>query len=495
VIKYEDNTKMNIKFSDKKKVPSGGDALILPVIKGVKLPEFRAVDRSLDGMLSDVMKKRPSLADSGGAEVVHAKGKDLPGIIMLVGLGEKDKIDNEVIRKAGGAAYSSIIGYKPKQVLLFANDLTGHKLDYITFAEGFMLRNYSFDRYKGEKEGAGIKELIIQKKPSKGDLRSTEHLAGIVDSVHMTRDLVNTPSNDLVPSSIADIARKMSGGKLKVKVLGVKEIQKLGMNAFYSVSKGSKEEPKFIIMEYSGKRGPKIAVVGKAITFDSGGISLKPSAGMEKMKYDMAGGAVVLGIIKAAGSLKLPVNLVGIIPACENLPSGSASKPGDVVKTLDGKTVEIINTDAEGRLILADAISYTKKLRPKVIINIATLTGACSVALGDEAIAMMGNDQEYMDILKEASDRTGEKVWQMPLYDEYKEYIKSEVADIKNSGGRSGSLVTAGYFLKEFAGDTPWIHLDIASTAWTDKGKPYTPKGASGVGVRLLIDMVTEVSK
>ncbi len=486
---------MNIKFSDKKKIPAGADAMILPVIKGVKLPAFRSVDRALDGMLSGVMKKRPSLSDSGGAEVVYAKGDNVPDIIILVGLGEQDKIDKEALRKAGGVAYSSLKDYKPKQVLLSVDDLTNHKLDYIPFAEGFMLCGYSFDRYKVEKNGAGIKELTILKKPSRDEISRTGHLAGIVDAVHMTRDLVNTPSNDLLPSSMADIARKMAGGKLKVKVLGVKEIRKLGMNAFYSVSKGSKEEPKFIIMEYSGKRGPKIAVVGKAITFDSGGISIKPSAGMEKMKYDMAGGAVVLGVMKAANSLKLPLTLIGIIPACENLPGGSASKPGDVVKTLDGKTVEIVNTDAEGRLILADAISYTKKLRPKVIINIATLTGACSVALGDEAIAMMGNDQGYMDILKGASDRTGEKVWQMPLYEEYKEYIKSEVADIKNSSGRSGSLVTAGYFLKEFAGDTPWVHLDIASTAWTDKGRPYAPKGASGTGVRLLIDMVTEVSK
>jgi leucyl aminopeptidase len=486
---------MNITFSDRKQLPVTADALILPVIKGAKLPEFRAIDRSLDGMLSDAIRKRPSLADSAGAEVIHVKHNDLPGIILLVGLGKAENIDNEVLRKAGGTAYGTIGDYTIRKVVLTVNDLIGHKLDYIPFAEGFMLRDYSFSRYKAKKNGDGIQELIIRKKPSRSDVKETEHLTGIVSAVHFARDLVNTPSNDLVPSSIADIAKKMAGGKLKVKIFGAKEILKMGMNAFYSVAKGSTQMPQFIVMEYTGKRGPRVAVVGKAITFDSGGISLKPSAGMEKMKYDMAGGAVVLGLMKAATSLKMSVNLVGIIPTCENLPGGSASKPGDVVKTLDGKTVEIINTDAEGRLILADAISYTKKMRPTVIINVATLTGACSVALGDEAIAMMGNDQGYIERLKEASRRTGERVWQMPLYDEYKEYIKSEVADIKNSGGRSGSLVTAGYFLKEFAGETPWVHLDIASTAWTEKGRPYIPKGASGIGVRLLIDMVTEVSK
>jgi leucyl aminopeptidase len=486
---------MNIAFSDKKQLPATADALIIPVIKGAKLPAFRDVDRTLGGMLSDAIKKRPSLTDSGGAEVVHVKQNDLPGIILLVGLGETEKIDNEGLRKAGGTAYCTISGYKLRKAVLTISDLADRKLDYIPIVEGFMLRNYSFGRYKAKKNGNGIQELVIRKKPSRNDVKATERLAGIVSAVHFARDLVNTPSNDLVPSSIADIARKMAGGKLKVKILGSKEIQKMGMNAFYSVAKGSKEEPQFIVMEYSGKRGPRIAVVGKAITFDSGGISLKPSTGMERMKYDMAGGAVVLGLMKAATSLNMPVNLVGIIPTCENLPGGSASKPGDVVKTLDGKTVEIINTDAEGRLILADAISYTKKMRPTVIIDVATLTGACSVALGDEAIAMMGNDQGYIERLKGASRRTGERVWQMPLYDEYKEYIKSEVADIKNSGGRSGSLVTAGYFLKEFAGDTPWVHLDIASTAWTEKGRAYIPKGASGIGVRLLIDMVTEVSQ
>ena len=310
------------------------------------------------------------------------------------------------------------------------------------------------------------------------------------DLVNMVRDLVNSPSNHVRPSSMAGVARTLAGGRMKVKVLGTREIKKLGLNAFYSVAKGSKEEPEFIVMRYSGGMSKDIALVGKSVTFDSGGISLKPSKGMEKMKYDMAGGAVVLGVLKAVKELGLPVNLTGVIPACENLPGGSASRPGDIVKTYGGKTVEIVNTDAEGRLLLADAIEYTKKLSPGVIIDIATLTGACSVALGNEAIAMMGNDQEYMEKLRKASIDTGEKVWQMPLYREYGEYIRSDVADLKNSGGRSGSLVTAGYFLNEFAGDTPWVHLDIASTAWTDKDRPYSPKGATGMGVRLLMEFI-----
>ncbi|MDP3047853.1 MAG: hypothetical protein Q8N12_00275, partial [Thermodesulfovibrionales bacterium] len=236
--------------------------------------------------------------------------------------------------------------------------------------------------------------------------------------------------------------------------------------------------------------GKPLALIGKSITFDSGGISLKPSDGMEKMKYDMAGGAAVLGVLKAASALKLPVNLIGILPATENLPGGSATKPGDVAVTISGKTVEIINTDAEGRLILADAIGYAKRFKPRAIIDIATLTGACSVALGNEAIAMMGNDRKLLDKIKKSADNTYERVWEMPLFDEYKEYLKSDIADIKNTGGKNGSLVTAAYFLYEFAEKTPWVHLDIAGTAWVEKDKPYIPKGASGIGVRLIMDLI-----
>nr|MDA8087731.1 leucyl aminopeptidase [Nitrospiraceae bacterium] len=283
----------------------------------------------------------------------------------------------------------------------------------------------------------------------------------------------------------------------KVKVIEKKEAEKLGMGAFLSVARGSHEPPKFIVLTYENAKATKtktktspVALVGKSITFDSGGISIKPSDGMEKMKYDMAGGAAVLGAIKAASELDMPVNVLGILPAAENLPGGSASKPGDIVRTITGKTVEIINTDAEGRLALADAIGYAAKSNPKAIIDVATLTGACSIALGNEAIAMMGNNEELIGAIKEASEDTNERVWRMPLYDEYKEYIESDVADLKNSGGRSGSLVTAGYFLKEFAGDTPWVHLDIASTAWADKDKPYIHKGATGMGVRLLLSFL-----
>jgi leucyl aminopeptidase len=297
----------------------------------------------------------------------------------------------------------------------------------------------------------------------------------------------------MTPTILAKAAKSLAGGRVGVKVFEKRDAERLGMGAYLSVARGSMEPPKFIVVNYRGGKGAAVALIGKSITFDSGGISIKPSEGMEKMKYDMAGGAVVLGVVKAASEMRLPVNLVGILPATENLPGGSASKPGDIVSSLSGKTIEIVNTDAEGRMVLADGIGYVKKLKPRIIIDIATLTGACGVALGNEAIAMMGNESTVMEKLRTIGDEVYERVWQMPLYDEYLEYIKSDVAELKNSGGKTGSLVTAAYFLKEFAGDTPWVHLDIAGTAWTEKDKPYVPKGATGIGVRLLLNLLKEM--
>ena len=294
----------------------------------------------------------------------------------------------------------------------------------------------------------------------------------------------------MTPTEIAKAASSLRSKKLSVRVLDRKDAKKLGMGSFLAVARGSKEEPRFIVLDYKGAAGAPVVLIGKSITFDSGGISLKPSEGMEKMKYDMAGGAAVLGVMKAVSDLRLPVHIIGILPATENLPGGSATKPGDVVKSLSGKTIEIINTDAEGRLVVADAIAYAKRLKPKAIIDIATLTGACLIAFGNEAIAMMGNDRKLLDALKKSGENTYERVWEMPLFEEYKEYLKSDIADIRNIGGRNGGLVTAAYFLYEFAGDTPWVHLDIAGTAWTEKDKPYVPKGATGIGTRLIFDII-----
>lgn len=270
------------------------------------------------------------------------------------------------------------------------------------------------------------------------------------------------------------------------------ELEQLGMNALVAVGKGSAEPPRLIVLEYrgAGDSGRPVVLVGKGITFDSGGISIKPGAGMEEMKTDMAGGAAVLGTMEAAAGLGLGVNLVGIIPTAENMPDGKACKPGDVVTSLSGQTIEITNTDAEGRLILCDALHYAQKYRPTAMIDLATLTGACVVALGHEASGLMGNDKRLIERLKQAATRCGERVWELPLWDEYGEVMKSDIADLKNAGSRDGGCITAGWFLKQFVAKTRWAHLDIAGTAWNDKARPYVPKGASGVGVRLLIQFL-----
>jgi len=414
-----------------------------------------------------------------------------PERILLVGLGKKKEVSAENIRQAGGKASVYLRDKGMKKIAVSTSLISSLKLSPLNFIEGALLGLYTFERYRKEKKIKKIENITILSKISKSFIDELNWTEVITSTVYFARDLINTPSNDMTPSDLAKAAISLRQKNLLVKILERKDSEKLGMGAYLSVAKGSKEPPKFIVLEYKGSKGNPLALIGKSITFDSGGISLKPSDGMEKMKYDMAGGAAVLGVLKAASELKLPVNLVGILPATENLPGGSATKPGDIVRSITGKTVEIINTDAEGRLILADAIGYAiKHFKPKTIIDIATLTGACSVALGSEATAMMGNDRKLLDKIKKSADNTYERVWEMPLFDEYKEYIKSDIADIKNTGGKNGSLVTAAYFLYEFAEKTPWVHLDIAGTAWVEKDKPYIPKGASGIGVRLIMDLI-----
>jgi leucyl aminopeptidase len=278
---------------------------------------------------------------------------------------------------------------------------------------------------------------------------------------------------------------------LRWKILDKDEMRKLGMGALLAVASGSREPPKLITLEYKPpKRGlDTVVIIGKAITFDSGGLSLKPPENMDKMKHDMGGGAAAMGIIQAASQLKLPIHLVAFIPATENLPGGSAYRPGDILTSLSGKTIEVISTDAEGRLILADALAYAHRTKPKAIIDLATLTGACIIALGQNVAGMMGNDEELKAKVRSAADRTGEKVWELPLWEEYEEQIKSDIADVKNVGGRPAGTITGGAFLQKFVGEYPWVHLDIAGPVWTDKDKPYIPKGATGVGVRLVFTM------
>jgi len=485
---------MNVSIKDIKEADCISDALVLPLCEEESAGPYKEIDAALKGLISRVISSGEFQGKLNQISLVHTMNMIKPDRILLAGLGKKDEVNSEKVRQAGGKAASYLCGLRFRDISLSLRHLNALHQSPLPFIEGGLLSLYTFKKYRQDKgDAVSVERFTLIGKPSKSFFNALSRLVATVSAVNFARDLVNTPANDMTPTALAKTARRIAKGKVSLKVLERNDAAKQGMGAFLSVARGSAEAPKFIVLKYHGGSGSPIALIGKSITFDSGGISIKPGEGMEKMKYDMAGGAVVLAVIKAAAEMRLPVNLIGVLPAAENLPGGSASKPGDIVRAVNGKTVEIISTDAEGRLVLADALGYVKKFGPRFIIDVATLTGACSVALGNEAIAMMGNDSGLMERLKASGEETYERVWQMPLYDEYLDYIKSDVADLKNSGGKTGSLVTSGYFLKEFAGDTPWVHLDIAGTAWAEKDRPYIGKGPTGVGVRLLLNLLKEM--
>lgn len=477
---------MKVTVRDTKETTFSCDVLILPLFENQGIKQYSDIDKALGGLPGKTISSGEFRGRHGDMSLLHTEGRIKSARVLLAGLGKKEDINPDKLRQAGGRAASYLRSIGTGNAGLSTRTIGPLHISPVVFVEGCLLSDYRFEKYRKEENRKGLKGItVLSGKDISKQIKRTEAAA---KAAYLARDLVNTPSNDMTPSGLGRVARSLK--KVSVKVIERKQAEALGMGAYVSVAKGSMEPSKFIVITYKGKNIRPVALIGKSITFDSGGISLKPSEGMEKMKYDMAGGAAVLGVMQAAAEMNLPVHIIAVLPATENLPGGSASKPGDVVMSLEGKTIEIITTDAEGRLAIADAIGYVKKFKPSAIIDIATLTGACSIAFGNEVIAMMGNDDSLMAKMKRASDDTAERVWQMPLFDEYKEYIKSDIADLKNSGGRAGSLISSGYFLKEFAGDVPWIHLDIAGTAWTDKDRPYIPKGATGIGVRLLLEFL-----
>jgi leucyl aminopeptidase len=421
--------------------------------------------------------------------------------LILIGLGKKEDVDLEVIRSAYAIAAQKARAMKWKSLAILATalDTDGVNIEAASVAgaavEGIKLGLYQFTQFKTEERENihDLEEIIFyhSDKSTFPQVRNAAKEAEIVsDAVIFARNLVSMPSNLMTPKDMASEAIAMSSvrKRLTVTVLNECQMQELGMNALLGVTQGSREEAKFIIMEYKGGKtqARPVVLIGKGLTFDSGGISLKPAEGMEEMKTDMAGGAAVMGTVLAAADLKLPLNVIGLIPATENMPGGLAYKPGDILKTMSGLTVEVISTDAEGRLILADALTYAKRYNPSAVIDVATLTGACIVALGENVIGLMGKDDKLKDKLKDASASTGEKIWELPLFPEYYDPIKSDIADLKNVGGRPAGAITAGAFLSKFAVDFAWAHLDIAGPSWAKKDKAYIPKGATGIGVRLM---------
>ncbi len=360
-------------------------------------------------------------------------------------------------------------------------------------AEGARLSLYRFDRHKSAANGQDLETfwLVADEDALEEAAEGAELGRKVAEGTVLARDLANEPSNVATPEYLAETARTTAERYgMGVDVLDRAGIEEEGLTGLATVGRSASNEPRFIVLEHrrGGDTAP-IVLVGKAVTFDSGGISIKPSSGMEDMKFDMSGGAAVLGAMEATGALDLPLNVFALVPTTENLPGGDAFKPGDVLQMHSGKTVEIVTTDAEGRLILADALSYARRYEPSAVVDCATLTGACVVALGNHASGLMGNDEDLIAELQAAGETTGEKAWPLPLFEEYTEQIKGDTADIKNSGGRGGGALTAGAFLKEFA-DYPWAHLDIAGTAYGKKGNAYTTKGGTGVPARLLVEFL-----
>jgi len=448
---------------------------------------------------------KQSLRDMNGESgkiTVVPTNKTLAKRILLAGIGKKEKITNDTIRFVSGKIAQKARDLKLKEFSVIAppSYLIEPTSAASQITEGCKMALYKFENFKSktEKYSPNISIFVPKSKKISQAIKNSEIVS---DGVIFTKSIANLPPNECNPATLASIAKGIAkNNKIKCIVLSKNELKKKGFGGITAVGKGSKNEPKLIILEYQGgsRTEKPIVLVGKAVTFDTGGISIKPGEKMDEMKFDKCGGCTVLGIMKTISELKLSINIVGIVPSVENMPGGNSYRPGDIIKLYNGKTAEILNTDAEGRLILADALAFgEKQYSPKTIIDFATLTGACIIALGTNVAAIISNNERLTQKIKESSIRTTEDVWELPLNEDYMDMIKSDVADMKNIGiGRAAGTITAAAFLTNANKLTPWIHIDIAGVAWTQvatKSKPYKPKGATGFGVRLILDYLQKV--
>ncbi|HVS88869.1 MAG TPA: leucyl aminopeptidase [Candidatus Acidoferrum sp.] len=458
------------------------------------------MDQAANGLLGKLSKSGELTGKMLEFTLVHAPSGLKAARLLLVGAGKREQFNSATLRKVAGAAlrYLKARSIKHFGFLVRENDATEESAQVV--AEGALAANFESDKYKTEKKnGKSVDSVLL------AGYADIERGAGerglargriIADAQNFTRDLVNEPSNKLTPRILAEKAEAMAKeAGLTVEILDESKIAELKMGALLSVAQGSIEPPRMMVVTYTPANpmpgAPIIGLIGKAVTFDTGGISIKPADGMEKMKYDMAGGATMLGVMRALAALKPNVKVICVVPSTENMPGGGAQKPGDIQVAMSGKTIEVLNTDAEGRLILADGITYAKQLGATHLIDAATLTGAIVVALANINVGVFGSEQAFTDKLLTSSKAAGEKMWQMPVDDEYREFIKGSVADIQNIGsGKGGGAITGAMFIKEFTGDSPWIHLDIAGTAWNDDQKAWLAKGPTGVALRTLVHLV-----
>jgi leucyl aminopeptidase len=484
--------------------------LVVNLFEGVDEPSGAtgAVDEALGGLIGRLISDGEIKGSLGEITIIHNQGERLrlaADRVAVVGLGKRDDLDLEALRVASATAARKArdLGLGRYATVLHGAGAGGldSRLAAKTVLEASLLSQYTYVHFKTPPEAPRptLDEIVVvELDHDRAEVieAAAAEAALLVDAVNVARDLSQGPGNVVTPTVLADRAREMAEARgVAIQVWGKDELREHGMNAILAVNSGSGQEPRFVMMRYDcGREGAKtLAIVGKGITFDSGGISIKPADHMENMKHDMSGAATTVGFVQAAADLKLPCNVIGIFAATENLPSGTAYKPGDVFKTYQGTFIEIVNTDAEGRVILSDSLAYAAEQNPDAIIDLATLTGACVVALGYHATGAMGNDEGLLALLKQAGDISGERVWPLPLWKEHRKDIESAVADIKNTGGRAGGALTAAAFLQCFVDGKPWVHLDIAGTAYTEnwaRTPPYQPSNcATGVGVRLLVEL------
>jgi leucyl aminopeptidase len=415
--------------------------------------------------------------------------------ILFAGLGNKNEFNTEKSRIISGKIIQYAKEFKIKELSIITFNFSKDIIE--SFVEGIILSSYSFEKFKTSKNNNAIDKIsILIESNSKESQKIINETSVICESVNLGREISNLPPNECSPEYLAKIALDLKNQGIKSKVISLDSMKDIGLNGIVSVGGGSINTPKLIVLKYEGtkKEEKPILLVGKAVTFDSGGISIKPSEKMEEMKFDKCGGVNVIAIMKSLSSLKIKHNVIGIVPAVENMPSNSSYRPSDIIKMYNGKSVEVINTDAEGRLILADALAFgIKQYRPKLIIDMATLTGACIIALGSNIAGIIGNDEKLIKKILGISKVTDEKMWELPLLEDHHEQIKSKNADIKNTGGRAAGAITAAAFLSNFVENTPWVHLDIAGTAWNQEGslsKSYNPPGATGFGIRTIIRFI-----
>ncbi|HEX5368844.1 MAG TPA: leucyl aminopeptidase [Dehalococcoidia bacterium] len=489
---------MQIKIQSGDIAAAQADAIVVNLFEGVTVPAggTGAVDAAMGGAINDLIASGDIRGKFGEFTLVHSLGRLPTPRVVVAGLGKQADFDVDRIRALSGDLARYLRRQRIKNAAMIAHGAgiagLAPEASATAIAEGTLLGLYRFLRHKKADDDGELETLtIVEHDAAKVSLleRGLETGRILAEATNFARDMENEPSNYLTPTDMAEQAQALADKTgLQCEIHGPDWLRDMHMGGVLGVAAGSTQEPRFIVLRYNGAGSARpIALVGKGITFDTGGISIKPAAGMEEMKGDMSGGASVIAAMGAIARLRPAVNVIGVVPATENMPGGSAIKPGDVLETMAGKTIEVINTDAEGRLILADGLAYARREGATAIVDIATLTGAISVALGNVAMGAMTNDAALYGRIKSAADAAGERVWELPMWDDYKDLIRSDVADMKNSGGRMAGSITAAMLLREFVEDTPWVHLDIAGVDTYDRDKGVIVKGASGIPVRTLI--------